>query len=508
MDARNRAALLITLVAAALIIGILFVSPFPGLVDQGDFFRIMDPLGLEYTQEDLAKGGLYFTRVIEDYEMGGEIKSYHAFFWLSISNAPACVVRTLCKMFHVNFSLLYLVGLLSLILLGLTFFVFRAIYERVGGFTYIMGAGTLFVLFSGSYLIWFNSFYQEGCVYLGYLLFLGCSLIAVLNNQVKGLKYLVPVFLSAAFLMGQKVQLISALPVVLIAIVLLIRDKAPGEERGKEDKGREQERHIKSYFKVSCAAVLLIVSMSLATYFGGRMLYAKDTTYQSVFYGILSSDLTTDPRADLSELGLDPVLAQDAGKTAYEPSESYVCPPHSDRAQEMIFDKIGTFNVVRFYLTHPDKLLYMLDYSAHQSYTTQSGFMMYYGVEGDLAVSPKRFDVWDSFRGQLPFNKVFFGYVVQYLLFCGISIWIYIRYTHKGSRARWVIGLYWMNIGIGILQFPLPFLGNGMADTTKQLFLFVLSYDITLLTSALFVLYWLYRLASQCIRRPQVVSDQ
>ena len=91
-------------------------------------------------------------------------------------------------------------------------------------------------------------------------------------------------------------------------------------------------------------------------------------------------------------------------------------------------------------------------------------------------------------------TKSFWGYFIQYILFIGVSIWLFIFKLKKGNIARWLIGLYWVNIVIGILQYPLPFIGNGRMDTTKQLFLFVMSYDITIVTTFIFITYCAYKL--------------
>ena len=36
---------------------------------------------------------------------------------------------------------------------------------------------------------------------------------------------------------------------------------------------------------------------------------------------------------------------------------------------------------------------------------------------------------------------------------------------------------------IGVIQYPMPFIGNGQADTSKQLFLFNFIFDILIVVS-------------------------
>ena len=472
----------ITAVAALLIFGILFVRSRPGVADQGDFIRVMASAGLNYTEADFANWSeVYYTKVIEEYSIDSGWSFGSLLRPQTTMLFPVIAVRTVCKIFNVNFSTTYLAALLSFTLLLLTYYVFRAIYARLGGFAYVIALMTFLVLLSGPYLVWFNSLYQEGSVYLGYLLFLGSSLLAAFKKEKKGLRYLVPVFLSATFLLGLKPQLISALPIVLIVIACLVISKIPTEKKRRA-----------FYFGSSFVLVCLMIAGCLYAYGVNRKGLGKATTYHSVFFGILNPAMSTDPQSDLIELGLDPSLAVDAGKTAYESEDSYFCPPGSQMAQDMIFSKVSTAKVALFYVKNPDKLLHMLNYTAENSYSTKSMFMKNMGEDADNAIVSYKWRLWDTLRMKIGPNT-FLSYAVQYLLFFAVSLLIYIWRVKKGSVARWVIGLYWVNLLIGMLQYPLPFLGNGMADTTKQLFLFILSYDIAVLSSILFILYWLYR---------------
>ena len=57
-----------------------------------------------------------------------------------------------------------------------------------------------------------------------------------------------------------------------------------------------------------------------------------------------------------------------------------------------------------------------------------------------------------------------------------------------GHNITAAIRLLWGVMFIGLLQFPMPFVGNGMADTAKQLFLFNFVFDIMLVVS----IYWCF----------------
>jgi len=54
---------------------------------------------------------------------------------------------------------------------------------------------------------------------------------------------------------------------------------------------------------------------------------------------------------------------------------------------------------------------------------------------------------------------------------------------------------------IGAIQFPMPLVGNGHADTAKQLFLFNFIFDIMILTCVSYIFYKIVDLCLKVINR-------
>jgi len=73
-----------------------------------------------------------------------------------------------------------------------------------------------------------------------------------------------------------------------------------------------------------------------------------------------------------------------------------------------------------------------------------------------------------------------------YGMFVILTLIKYIETIH--FKEKRIIELLWCICFIGLLQFPLPVVGNGEADTYKQLFLFNITYDIVILTSITYCL--------------------
>ena len=55
------------------------------------------------------------------------------------------------------------------------------------------------------------------------------------------------------------------------------------------------------------------------------------------------------------------------------------------------------------------------------------------------------------------------------------------------ERSRLMTLVFLAVLLTGVLQYPLPFLGNGYADTNKQLYLFMLCHDVCMLWAACFL---------------------
>ena len=57
----------------------------------------------------------------------------------------------------------------------------------------------------------------------------------------------------------------------------------------------------------------------------------------------------------------------------------------------------------------------------------------------------------------------------------------------EDERSRLMTLVFLAVLLTGVLQYPLPFVGNGYADTNKQLYLFMLCHDVCMLWAAYFL---------------------
>jgi hypothetical protein len=170
-------------------------------------------------------------------------------------------------------------------------------------------------------------------------------------------------------------------------------------------------------------------------------------------------------------------MAVETGKHAFLDKEEYVkYVPHSEITEAEFYSQISNSKLVIFYLSHPARFIQGMKYTAGQSFLTRTALGKYQQKDSVQPISEfNRFTLWSSFREQyLPKNLLFL--ITVYISVFIISLTIFVRdREHNGVKSR--VELFWGIMLIGLLQFPMPYLGNGQADTGKQLFLFNFVFD-------------------------------
>ncbi len=123
-----------------------------------------------------------------------------------------------------------------------------------------------------------------------------------------------------------------------------------------------------------------------------------------------------------------------------------------------------------------------MEYTADHAFSTGTSLGHYKRSYSEEPVREfNRFALWSDFRLKyLP--KSFLFIVLVYIGVLSISLFTYIRNKHRGDITT-RIKLLWCIMLIGIIQYPMPFMGNGHADTSKQLYLFNFVFDIILVVS-------------------------
>ena len=459
--------ILFVLAAISVIAYIIFKYPLSGVADQGDFDRVM--FGLSVLDSDANNPDFvrFYKYIVTDYSINLNLASILLIFSGSTINYLIFIVICVCKLFGQNiFKTQYLAIFYSIIYIFAVSLIIKNINLKSKFKKIFLTIVLFFILFDGYYIIWFNSLYGEPTMLTTLLLFIG-SYLVYLNSKYgkcedKNLKIKIAFVFAAAFLFfGSKMQVSTTLPFIIVLLIKIIIDN--------------RKKFSKKYFAFMCCMLALVIVCPIKMSIQGSA-QGKDTLYNSIFYGVLNESET--PEQDLIDMGLNPDMACEAGKHAYLNTDEYVkYVPRTQITEDELYSKAGNSTLAKFYLTHPLRLIKGMEYTADKAFITSTSLGKHYRSYSEEPVTEfNRFTLWSSFRENNFPQKLWF-IVVVFIATIGITIYEYVK-KKDDKLLKNKIFLVWALILAGAIQFPMPFVGNGRADTAKQLYLFNFIFDL------------------------------
>ncbi len=456
---------------------VLFVEPHIGAADNGDFSRFTQRVGIGRLPDGDYS---YFYSLSErwawlplSWRQLTPLEQSYGNIW------PITLIRLITNLFGdtavTPFYTYTLAILYALMLLLACFLLLRFVTGQLAQGSPVIILAGMFLFLGSMHLGYFNSFYGEAMLFVGLFLTGGiwAELVSSDRSPVRRfILFVLTCFCSYLFLLA-KPQGVLAFPLwagllTVTGIFICRPPKTP------------------LWTKILCAAVLAIYCAWTGLscwklYVWNSEVNETCTLYSSIMYGALMlTDSDEEARAMLEDMGLDPSLARDKGHHAYTPAEDVYLSPLSEEAQEVLYDKVNTFDVLRFYLTHPRYLYRAMEVTAQKAVRPYDTLLQFSGnTHDDQDSKIGRFPCWQELR-QYVVPHHFWQYVVIYALLFAVCIRSLIR-RRKEPRHRLYLLFYIVLMLTGIIQYPLPFIGNGYADTTKQLYLFMLCWDLTML---------------------------
>jgi hypothetical protein len=216
------------------------------------------------------------------------------------------------------------------------------------------------------FLVFFNSGYGDTAGFLG-LLCVCAGLVGLVTRR--SVPWLVVTALSLAFLSTAKTQLATAVAAAAIALLLSRRHWA----RRPEDQARAEGTPVRWRVPWMGATVtVMLVAITLLAGFVARGQgegYSRGNKFDVLFYTILAD--STDPAADLRDMGLPVSLGQYAGQGGWD-----VDTPYGDPALVASADRAYAWSTyVEFLATHPDRLVTMLRRSFDAALDTRVDYL-------------------------------------------------------------------------------------------------------------------------------------
>ena len=463
-------------------------SAHPAAINNGDFGRMMEQMditwsGMDYF--DTASQANHFA--IEEYAYTGgfdplkltPLKPTYSLYWF------VSVVRLFTQPFGLGFSTYLLSWVMGAATVLCILQMVRDLYALLGKKTAAAAALLSVMIMNETYLTWYNSLYGEGCILLGLLMTLTCALHLCVMPREKSWKrplWLLGLTVSLYIFISAKSQMLLAAPGAIALLLAFCFYHRPY---------RYDLQAVQGLVALALCGVLAVGA--LGVYQSDRTedsVSQRHTMWQAYFYGIFM--ISDDPIGDMEALGVDTAMAPDIGKYVdFSEDADYVYAPLSEEAGKAFYDHVSMFTIVKWYITHPAKLWYMLDRAARESRELYTGFRVYNGQNySDPNHDPVNgLNLWPGWRPWLTPGS-FLGYV----LFYGALLFVLIRrlvFRDTEAKTRMLCAVILFLIVTGVLQFPLSVLGNGFADNQKQLFCFSLCHDLLLGTTAFFLVSWL-----------------
>lgn len=460
----------------------------PVSINNGDFGRMMTQLDVTWP------GRYYFDTQSQAGQVGIEDFQYTAPFDL-LKLTPlkptftlywfASIVRLLTEPFGRPFSTLLLSWVMGVISLLCAIKITYDLYPLLKKWTIAAGLLLCAILYSETTLAWYNGFFGEGTILLGILLSLMCSIhLCILPPHGRGsILWLIGLAFSLFIMVGAKSQMLVTVPgAVLLFAVLAIY-------------------HLPYRYDLRALYLILIpffcglfVYSGLAVYQSERTAEStsqKHTMWQAYFYGIFM--ISDDPIGDMEALGVDTAMSPDIGKyVQFDDPSWYVYAPLSDEAQTAFYDHVSMLTIVKWYLTHPMKLWYMLDHAAGEAKRLYSGFRVY---NGQNYSDPSHDEVdgmnfWPGWRSYWT-PGIFLGYVVLYGILLILLVSLFLK-KNVPADMKILCCIPLFLIVTGMIQFPLSVIGNGFVDNQKQMFGFAFCHDLIMAGILVIVARYLY----------------
>lgn len=480
------------IIALMIFVYVIFKNPQMGVADQGDFDRVMSGSGLSLLDSDVANSDFkrFYEYIVTDYKISGNILTLFMTLIGSSMGYLITLITTICRLLGQEvFKTQYLSIAYAIMYISGIAFVLKNLNIKSKIKMAILVLISLFVFMDGNYLIWFNSLYGEPMMITTLMLFIAAFLYYINCRYVKKdtnniASKIALLFVAAFIFLGSKMQVFSALPFIFILLFKVLWDNKKVLSK-------------KNFKWLSILLVVVVAYPIIINKTNGNI--SKDTQYNSVFYGVLNGSET--PEQDLIDMGLNPDMASEAGKHSYLDASEYVkYVPRTDITEQEFYSKMSNGKLAKFYLTHPIRLIKGMEYTASKAFITSTSLGKAYREYSEEPVKEfHRFTTWSEFReNKMPANLWFILSV--FIIVFAVTIYMFVK-KKDNEALRNKVMLLWCIMFIGGIQFPMPYVGNGQADTAKQLYLFNFIFDILLVVVAVYCIFGVIDLVNKLIKK-------
>lgn len=416
----------------------IFVPPYIGLANNGDFPKVAGRFGIGPPDG----GERNFNYFVSDYEYDPK------YLWKSdvqsSENVLAAVPILAVKAFGSRVFNIRWLGALHLLLFLCSLYAVLLYLRRYGPVaTLVVGGLAVFILTDVAYVAYFNSFFSDTAALLGLLLMVALAL-HLLNGRAAP-RAVVWLFTAAALLfITSKSQ--HALWGVFPAALLVWR-----------------RRYVTAAIIIGAEAAMLLST---------PWTYPTASLFSVIFYKLAPN--AADPRAAVREVGLGPAEYRYIGTHAYSPGN-----PGNDLDWLRDFSsRTSHGKVLRYWLRHPRETAHVLyaDLATFAPGMRQTNLANFRREDGAAPLRlTDRFAIWSRLREKL-YKRWPLVVPLWYAAVIGVALSVLKR---QRTTAAVCLGV----AVIGVLEFCFASLADAV-ETERHLFLFHAATEITICFAA------------------------
>lgn len=436
----------------------LFIPPFIGMADNGDYFRIIYGNGLYFNAPDYTEQ--YFGYFVKQYGILQYFNENAAALTSSQSLFIKAAMALNKWLYHPHiFDIRVQGALYAAMLVGAVYLLVESVTWKVPRkFGYIIAALAVWIFADTGYTAYFNSFYGESLVYIMSIV-VAASAMLLYRRRYNDYVLLLMFFVSALLLTTAKQQNAPVgVIIAMIGIVLIyIRKSKP--------------------FRAFAASMLALLLLSgIATYALIPKEFVNINQYHAMTRGPLLQ--SKNPEETLRAFGIDEQYAI-LSKTIYY--ELY--PPidvDSPILEKSFYSRYGFASILAFYAAHPGIGMEMLNLAAKHAFTIRPPAMGNFEKSADRSFGEQAlfFSSYSMVKKQ--FAPKTFGFIVLWaVLIVGLYLPSFVAAVKaKDSRAAARLPLIVMMMLAGLSGIAVSIIGAGDADLAKHEFLFTVMFDI------------------------------
>lgn len=442
----------------------LFMNPIVGKCDNGDFARMYGQSGLM----DFAKNpkDLYDGTVHRLYQI-----NWFSFLLPWAPNWVAGVLITKMSMFLYAFFDITTSGTFNISMqafiycimyLAAVFMILR--YKKMNKAMKIAAGIFITIFFTDiNYIAYFNSFFGEAAVIVFMLLFIGATLNLISKEKPGKIDITAFFICSGGFILAktQELPLLVFMYIIYGTVYFYYKDKR----------------------KMIIIAVSIVTALSMLMFVSINSFTNMNNMYQAVFMGVLRD--SKNPEKDLEDLGLDKNLAYLKDYGFYD--DTNPVDRTGDYLKKNFYSKMSSVKVLKYYLTHPDRMWEKMNVSAEHAYEfydiSKSNFEKG-KYPNNKIVNTIRYKLIQKYPDLHKNIYIYLAFSAVYFAGC---LWYLIKDKKKESKILSLMCIF--ILASGSSQSILPIIGSGQADFGKHLFLLNLSYDVMIGTAIVWIIY-------------------